>query len=225
MAQPEEQNININSESYSVNTDYKKKVYNNNNLNKNEHYSVPDSWSNIAELIDNSSPSNNTINPQLEPKPTVINENKFDTFSSIKQTISNREIFLNKKFKSLAQKNYVQPSLNPASNIEVNHSEPEYRIQLLPQKTIGEGYQYQSLNHNKISRKEILNNQPLIKENDNSNLSRKEEVSVEPEGEIRETEATSHEETELLDILAGEIYNLLQQRIEIERERQGKYYR
>ena len=45
------------------------------------------------------------------------------------------------------------------------------------------------------------------------------------EGENKETEATSNEENELLDILAGEIYNLLQQRIEIERERQGKYYR
>ena len=65
----------------------------------------------------------------------------------------------------------------------------------------------------------------LIKENDNSNLSRQEEVSVEPEGENNATEVTSNEETELLDILAGEIYNLLQQRIEIERERQGKYYR
>ena len=76
-----------------------------------------------------------------------------------------------------------------------------------------------------ISLKEISNNQPLIKENDNSNLSRQEEVSVEPEGENNATEVTSNEETELLDILAGEIYNLLQQRIEIERERQGKYYR
>ena len=37
--------------------------------------------------------------------------------------------------------------------------------------------------------------------------------------------ATNEHDDEALEALAGEIYNLLQQRLEIERERQGKYYR
>ena len=63
----------------------------------------------------------------------------------------------------------------------------------------------------------------LEREKNNSNVSSKED-NLESEFYNNEPE-NSKEENESLEILAGEIYNSIQQRIEIERERQGNYYR
>ena len=87
---------------------------------------------------------------------------------------------------------------------------------------MGIGYQYPSLNSNTINSKPILPDSSNIQENNNSDLSLKEEIPDNMESKSNEIEDDTA--NELLDILAEEIYRLLQQRLEIEKERQGKYY-
>ena len=123
-------------------------------------------------------------------------------------------------FPSLEKNSHGQSSLVQSHNIENDNSIEQFKI--ISENTMGTGYQYPFLNSNTISSKPILPDSSNIQENNNSDLSLKEEIPDNMESESNEIEDDTA--NELLDILAEEIYRLLQQRIEIEKERQGNYY-
>ena len=193
-----------------------------NNPNSDEKLSVPDSWSSIAELINEPSPTNNTVNTKSENKSLEKNKINLEDISSIEQIPNKSQLSLNKMLPNPVKNYPIQSLQTETKNSDINQNNEVYKLQLSPENTIQSGYQYQSLNSNIISPEKISSDKPSIQEN--STLSLKEEITAEDENLSNDTEATT-EESELLEILAGEIYNLLQQRLEIERERQGKYYR
>ena len=188
----------------------------NNNFGQNIEPSVPDSWSNISELLNNSSEktsnsSFNIDNKQINPK----NESNINNSNKLNKSIyNNEEIDL----------------INIPKNNNFNNDNLDFnQLQLKVDRSNNSGYQYQSINHKSDPPEKPSSNIPAIIQTDDYSLSPKSEISVEPENlnnqePEKEGENTSNE-TELLDILAAEIYNLLQQRIENERERQGQYYR
>ena len=192
-----------------------------NTINRETKLSVPDSWSSISELINESSSKNNLLNAKSEN-----NKNREQVIPS------SNNIFSNKKRNNLSLSNAPKINqahdhiniLNKKKDTLVSNDSNTYKVQLTTDKSNYSGYQYQPLNSNITFPEKISSDKPSIQEVNNSTLSLKEEIPTEDETLDNDTEATNNE-SELLDILAGEIYNLLQQRLEIERERQGKYYR
>ncbi len=193
------------------------------NPNTDEKLSVPDTWSSIAELINEPSPTNNTLNTKSENKSIEKNKINLENISSIQQIQNKSEPSLSKMLQNPPNNYYVQSLPTHNKNIDINHNNQVYKVQLSPENTIQSRYQYQSLTSKIILPEKASSDKLSIQEVDNSTLSRKEETPAEPETLSNDTERTDNA-SELLETLAGEIYNLLQQRLEIERERQGKYY-
>jgi hypothetical protein len=194
-----------------------------NNINRETDLSVPDSWSSITELINESYSTNNSLNAKSEKNKNI---DRVITKSNNIFSIEKRHELSSSNTPKINQNNDRINILNKKKDALISNNLNIYQIQLKTNKSNYSRYQYQPLNSNITSSEKTsktLSGKPSIQEVNNFTLSLKEETPAENKTLNNDTETTTNE-TEVLDILAGEIYNLLQQRLELERERQGKYY-
>ena len=167
--------------------------------------SVPDTWSSISELINEPSPSDRS-----SENTTAIDKSNTENISP------------NKQIQNKPNNSYSQTIPTQNKNSDRNLDRQVYKLQLLPEDTMEPQYQRPSNSYLTTSKR--ANESSFVGEIARSTISPKEDIPVETVTLNEELEV-SDDESELLETLAEEIYGLLQQRIEIERERQGKYYR
>ncbi len=201
-------------------------------LNKNNKLTVPARWSSIAELINEPLATNERVNAKSNDEYIEDNQISSENISGVQQSLNNSESSISSILQKIPKNFPIQSSKSQVQNLDIYREDRVYKVQLSPENNTRSRYEYQSLNSKIALPEKTSFDQPYIQKNNNYTLSRTEEVGAEVKTETENNKTTENSETkatenenELLEVLAGEIYHLLQQRLEIEKERQGNYYR
>lgn len=193
--------------------------------------SIPDRWSNISELISESASNDNKLSTKLvnniNPDQKNVSEknssiDKPDSTTSLRQTDN---LSFNKDLQTERSKYHISfPRLQKRESTGYERSVEKIQLATDNFKTSADRYQISKYQTNLVEK--TLAEKPLVKESSDLSLSLRQDISLENQtlNEHTKTEEDEKEE-ERIDILAEEIYYLLQQRLERERERQGQYYR
>ena len=197
----------------------------NDSIVRKKESSIPDRWSNISELIDESTSNDNKLSTKLEnninpDRKSVPKKNSSIDKSYGMTSLRQNNLSFNKHLKTEQSKyhNHISfPSVQKRESIGYEPNTEKIRLATDNSKSSADRYQISNYQTNLVEK--ILTKKPLVEESSDLNSSLTQDIL--PENQHTQTKEN---EEENIEILAEEIYYLLQQRLEIERERQGQYY-
>ena len=178
---------------------------------KKEYLPTPDRWSNISELIEDSTLNNTKQNTKYK-----------DDINSVREAISqSNNLSSNSKLKNNRSNNSINPSTIQRKKVVKNNKTRE-KIKLTSENSLASGYQYKTVSNRASSKQPVVQRTPS-----NSNLSSKKKTltankTIEEERKEKEQEKTKIDL--LINLISKKVYYLIKQKLKIEKARQGRYY-